>query len=156
MTTWCFRTSRILFLPSENCQTLGDVLFVPSPYHFGSWQITTFAKQNLQNCWSCSNGAVGLGRQVPLFFPECSSFPSVVLGEEDLSRVSLFPEFSSSPSATFGKDWLPRVPDFWHSEKPATLGKFRFSIRYFLSIFNVSCMRSKIWYDGESYKLLEF
>jgi len=49
-----FRTSRILFLPSQNCQTLGDVLFVPFPYRFGSWQITTFAKQNLQNCWSCS------------------------------------------------------------------------------------------------------
>jgi hypothetical protein len=32
------------FLPSQNCQTLGDAIFVPSPYSFRSWQITTFAK----------------------------------------------------------------------------------------------------------------
>jgi len=55
LTTWCFFVdlqSRILFLLNQNCQTLGDVLFVPSLYRFESWQITTFAKQNLQNCWN--------------------------------------------------------------------------------------------------------
>ena len=71
-----------------------------------------------------------------LVFPECCArgsklFPSVILprvpGRLQLSGKPLFPECNSSPRATLGEDWVPRVLDFWLSEKPLTLGKFRFS-----------------------------
>ena len=41
---------------------------------------------------SSSNGAVCLGRQETLFFPDRLSSPSVALGEEHFFRVSFFPE----------------------------------------------------------------
>jgi hypothetical protein len=82
------------------------------------------------------NGVGGLGRQVTFFFPECCTrgrrpLPSAalyrVLGTLRHSGKPLFPECNSSPSATLREDWLPQVPDFWHSGKPATLGKFYLS-----------------------------
>jgi len=85
---------------------------------------------------SSSNGAVCLGRQGTLFFPECCArgrilFLSVILprvpGSLQHSGKPLFPECNSSPRATLREDWVPRVLDFWLSGKPLTLGKFRFS-----------------------------
>jgi hypothetical protein len=58
-------------LASQFCQTVGDNLFFSSPYWFESWQTPSFAKQKMQNRWSCSN--LRVDESLTLLLVNCST-----------------------------------------------------------------------------------